>query len=125
MKSKLIALLMVSSMLVPALSMAATTATSTDAGMAKHQKMAKPTKKHFWNKHKTDTATSTSEVMPKPMKGHKADKMKDTSATTGATKVSDTDPAGATAVCNDGTYSHSAHHDGSCSRHQGVKNFLN
>ncbi len=32
-------------------------------------------------------------------------------------------PTGATAICNDGTYSHSAHHSGSCSRHKGVKQF--
>ena len=32
-------------------------------------------------------------------------------------------PAGATAKCNDGTYSFSATHRGSCSRHQGVEEF--
>lgn len=32
-------------------------------------------------------------------------------------------PNGATAICNDGTYSHSAHHSGSCSHHGGVKQF--
>jgi hypothetical protein len=30
-------------------------------------------------------------------------------------------PNGATAVCNDGSYSHSAHRSGTCSRHGGVK----
>lgn len=33
-------------------------------------------------------------------------------------------PAGATAQCKDGTYSHSAHHSGSCSRHGGVAKWL-
>jgi hypothetical protein len=32
-------------------------------------------------------------------------------------------PAGATALCNDGTYSFSAHHSGSCSHHGGVAEF--
>jgi hypothetical protein len=32
-------------------------------------------------------------------------------------------PAGATAKCNDGTFSYSAHHSGSCSHHQGVALF--
>ena len=33
-------------------------------------------------------------------------------------------PAGSTALCKDGAYSHSAHHSGSCSRHEGVAKFL-
>ena len=33
-------------------------------------------------------------------------------------------PSGSTALCKDGTYSHSAHHSGSCSRHGGVAKFL-
>jgi hypothetical protein len=32
--------------------------------------------------------------------------------------------AGATALCNDGTYSESAHHTGACSHHRGVKHWL-
>jgi hypothetical protein len=32
-------------------------------------------------------------------------------------------PAGATAKCNDGTFSYSAHHSGSCSYHEGVAVF--
>ncbi len=30
---------------------------------------------------------------------------------------------GATALCNDGTYSYAAHHQGACARHGGVKVF--
>lgn len=33
-------------------------------------------------------------------------------------------PAGATAVCNDGTFSYAAHHQGSCSHHHGVAQFF-
>ena len=33
-------------------------------------------------------------------------------------------PAGATAKCNDGTYSFSQHHSGTCSGHGGVANWL-
>jgi hypothetical protein len=32
----------------------------------------------------------------------------------------DEHPAGATAKCNDGTYSYAAHHQGACSHHHGV-----
>jgi len=32
-------------------------------------------------------------------------------------------PAGATAKCNDGTYSYAAHHQGACSHHGGVAEF--
>jgi hypothetical protein len=39
------------------------------------------------------------------------------------TPASATHPAGATAKCNDGTYSYSAHHSGSCSHHHGVAVF--
>jgi len=35
--------------------------------------------------------------------------------------VNATGPNGATAQCNDGTYSHSAHRSGTCSHHGGVK----
>jgi hypothetical protein len=34
-------------------------------------------------------------------------------------------PAGATAQCNDGTYSFSKHHSGTCSGHHGVRVWLN
>jgi hypothetical protein len=34
------------------------------------------------------------------------------------------DAAGATAKCKDGSYSHSTHHSGTCSRHGGVAQWL-
>jgi hypothetical protein len=37
------------------------------------------------------------------------------------TTVSAAGPDGATAQCNDGTYSHAAHRSGACSHHGGVK----
>lgn len=39
------------------------------------------------------------------------------------TTVASGPPAGATALCNDGTYSYSATHSGSCSHHGGVAQF--
>jgi hypothetical protein len=33
-------------------------------------------------------------------------------------------PTGATAKCKDGTYSHSAHHQGACSHHGGVAEWM-
>jgi len=33
-------------------------------------------------------------------------------------------PAGATAICNDGTYSYSQHRQGTCSHHHGVRAWL-
>jgi uncharacterized membrane protein len=45
-----------------------------------------------------------------------------TKAPTAAADASD--PAGATAKCKDGTFSHSKHHSGTCSRHGGVGEWL-
>ena len=44
--------------------------------------------------------------------------------TTATTHAANTDPAGATAQCKDGTYSHAASHRGACARHQGVAKWL-
>jgi Protein of unknown function (DUF3761) len=41
-----------------------------------------------------------------------------------AASAGNTDPTGATAKCKDGTYSKSKHHEGSCSHHGGVAEFL-
>lgn len=40
------------------------------------------------------------------------------------TKAANSDPAGATAQCRDGTYSHSRTHQGACSHHGGVAKWL-
>lgn len=40
------------------------------------------------------------------------------------TTAANTDAAGATARCKDGTYSHAKTHSGACSRHGGVAEFL-
>ena len=45
------------------------------------------------------------------------------SARPAAAPAASAGPQGATAKCKDGTYSHSAHHSGSCSRHGGVGQF--
>ncbi|MEU2772874.1 DUF3761 domain-containing protein [Streptomyces sp. NPDC007162] len=41
--------------------------------------------------------------------------------TTGVCKANSPHPRGATAKCNDDTYSYSAHARGTCSHHRGVK----
>jgi hypothetical protein len=41
-----------------------------------------------------------------------------------AAPTSEAAPAGATAICNDGTYSYSQHHSGTCSHHDGVRVWL-
>lgn len=41
-----------------------------------------------------------------------------------ATSEAQETPAGATAICNDGTYSYSQNHSGTCSHHKGVKVWL-
>jgi hypothetical protein len=41
------------------------------------------------------------------------------------TPTQEASPAGATAMCNDGTYSYAAHHQGACSHHGGVAVFYN
>jgi len=46
-----------------------------------------------------------------------------TPATTAPAATTPGHPAGATALCNDGTYSYSAQHSGSCSHHGGVAQF--
>ncbi|WP_307839148.1 DUF3761 domain-containing protein [Streptomyces sp. MBT97] len=41
----------------------------------------------------------------------------------GSSGGSSSDGGGATALCNDGTYSYAAHHQGACSHHGGVAVF--
>ncbi len=41
-----------------------------------------------------------------------------------AHSISGAAPAGATATCRDGSYSFSQHHQGTCSHHGGVSNWL-
>jgi Protein of unknown function (DUF3761) len=47
-----------------------------------------------------------------------------TKASEPAPPSKETPPAGATAECNDGTYSYSQHRSGTCSHHGGVKRWL-
>jgi hypothetical protein len=50
--------------------------------------------------------------------------MPSAAATVAGPAASNTDPAGATAKCKDGTYSKSQHHSGTCSSHGGVAEWL-
>ena len=45
-------------------------------------------------------------------------------ATSSSKSSGNTDPSGATARCKDGTYSHAKTHQGACSRHGGVADWL-
>lgn len=53
-----------------------------------------------------------------------AAKPEPTKPTEPAPSTGDSPPAGATAQCNDGTYSYSQHRSGTCSHHGGVKRWL-
>ena len=67
------------------------------------------------------TKASTSTVAPAPMA---KPGVAETRTTTTATRSVNTDAAGATAQCKDGSFSHSKQHSGSCSRHGGVAKWL-
>ena len=66
----------------------------------------------------TETASPAAAPVP-PAAASKAAPAAKSTATAG-----NTDPTGATAKCKDGTYSKSKHHEGSCSHHGGVAEFL-
>jgi hypothetical protein len=57
-------------------------------------------------------------------KGAKPSAATTAAATVAGPAASNTDPAGATAKCKDGTYSKSQHHSGTCSSHGGVAEWL-
>lgn len=46
------------------------------------------------------------------------------SSSSGSSSSNSSAPAGATAICRDGTYSYSQHHSGTCSHHGGVQDWL-
>ena len=71
---------------------------------------------------RTTTAPAAS-TMPAPPAATRA-AATPRAAAPSAAHVSNTDPTGATALCKDGTYSHSASHRGACARHQGVAKWL-
>lgn len=63
--------------------------------------------------HTTTTAPAAPTSVPQPT----------VPATATPTPTQEASPAGATAMCNDGTYSYAAHHQGACSHHGGVAVF--
>lgn len=67
------------------------------------------------------TKTSTSAVAPTPM-GKPG--ITQTKTRTTATRSLNNDAAGASAQCKDGSFSHSQHRTGTCSRHGGVAKWL-
>ena len=76
-----------------------------------HTKSSTSTKKHANTQTNTHTKTKTTTTAPKTHSGT-------------VSPSETTNKAGATAQCNDGLYSHSTTHEGSCSGHGGVKQFL-
>ena len=69
-------------------------------------------------------AAPASKAAPAATAAPKAAAPAGTAAPKAAASTGNTDPTGATAKCKDGTYSKSKHHEGSCSHHGGVAEFL-
>ena len=63
----------------------------------------------------TGPAMTPSTPMGRPSVSH---------STTSVTRSVNNDSSGATAQCKDGSYSHSQHHSGACSRHGGVAKWM-
>lgn len=79
----------------------------------------------FYNKLRAACRTTSSSgpartsVAPAPRPGPATGR-----AAPGSSAANDNNPAGATAQCKDGTFSHAAHHAGACSHHGGVAKWL-
>src|SRR3984957_3920700 len=69
-------------------------------------------------------AAAASKAAPAATAAPKAAGPAGSAAPKAAASAGNTDPTGATAKCKDGTYSKSKHHEGSCSHHGGVAEFL-
>jgi hypothetical protein len=69
-------------------------------------------------------AAAASKAAPATTAAPKAAAPAAAAAPKAAASAGNTDPTGATAKCKDGTYSKSKHHEGSCSHHGGVAEFL-
>ena len=69
-------------------------------------------------------STAASKPAPAATAAPKATAPAGTAAPKATASAGNTDPTGATAKCKDGTYSKSKHHEGSCSHHGGVAEFL-
>lgn len=70
----------------------------------------------------TPTVTGTATITPTPTRTPTSTRLP--TATAGPATRGGTVPTGATAICNDGTYSYSQTRQGTCSRHGGVKTWL-
>lgn len=92
------------------------------------EKPAKDTKKTSKSKKKAEAteapaAAPATQAAPAPAAAPSRAKPAKTE-TTGSKASGNTDPSGATARCKDGTYSHAKTHQGACSRHGGVAEWL-
>lgn len=73
---------------------------------------------------RASTASVTPAMPAQPAPTRSAATPRAPAAATSAAHASNTDPAGATAQCKDGTYSHATNRRGACARHQGVAKWL-
>ncbi len=77
----------------------------------------------------SDSGTASASSVSKPAAKSTA-KAKDTTSSQGTAAATTTTaaskgaPAGATGLCNDGSYTKSAHRSGACAKHKGVKQWL-
>ncbi len=74
--------------------------------------------------HHGGVASAGAAAAPAPMNERAPAATGADEASTGKSGGKHSDPTGATAQCKDGTYSHSQHRSGTCSRHGGVAKWL-
>ena len=71
----------------------------------------------------TPAAPPTSKATPSSHRNARSTAVA-SSKTVGSGAADNTDPTGAVAKCKDGDYSHAVHHQGACSRHGGVAQWM-
>jgi hypothetical protein len=98
-------------------------ACSGHGGIDKKAKKEKPGKEPNEQKVAAPEPTPATPASPKaaPVAVQKAP---EASKSASEGKPANTDPTGAIARCKDGTYSHAKNHEGACSRHGGVADWL-
>jgi hypothetical protein len=88
------------------------------------KKAAKETKTSKKKTAPAEAPAATQSTPAAPMGQTAPSAAKPSTGSTAAKSHGNTDPSGATARCKDGTYSHSKTHQGACSKHGGVAEWL-